>query len=177
MKHRIIGKNMDVSDGLKKRIAKKLGKLEKFFSPETEAVVTMSILKNWHILELTIVQNSMTFRAEEKSNDMYVSIDSAVDVVERQIRKNKTRLAKRIHENAFNPADAFEDSSFVVEEADYKVARSKKFPLKPMTLDEAILQMNLLSHAFFVFVNADTKRINVVYRRKDGDYGLIEPDV
>jgi putative sigma-54 modulation protein len=166
---------MDVGNRLKERITKKVGKLEKFFYPETEAVATFSIQKNWHILEMTIVQNGITFRAEEKSDDMYVSIDKAVDVIERQIRKNKTRLARKLHENAFRNAD-FDESSYIVEDPEYRVVRTKKFAVKPMPVDEAILQMNLLGHEFFVFTNADSKQVNVVYKRKDDSYGLIEPE-
>jgi len=188
MKYRFVGKNMDVGERLKQRVIKKTAKLAKFFHPDTEAAVTTSILKNWHVLELTIVQNGITFRAEEKSDDMYVSLDKAVEIIERQIRKNKTRLARRIHESSLRDpaalggvadydADGLEDdSSYVVEEQDYQILRTKKFSLKPMTVEEAILQMNLLSHEFFVFVNDDTKLVNVVYKRKDDSYGLIEPD-
>ncbi|MDR1440453.1 MAG: ribosome-associated translation inhibitor RaiA [Clostridiales bacterium] len=176
MKYIFVGKSMEVGSRLKERAVKKLGKLEKFFSPETEAVVTMSIQKNWHIFELTIAQSGITFRAEEKSDDMYVSIDKAVDIIERQIRKNKTRLSRRIHESAFKSIEDFDDSRYIVEEQDYRVLRTKKFPVKPMTADEAILQMNLLSHEFFVFVNSETKQTNVVYKRKDDSYGLIEPE-
>jgi putative sigma-54 modulation protein len=180
MKYRFVGKNMEVNEHLRNRFAKKAAKLEKFFNPDTEAIATMSILKNWHVLELTIVQNGITFRAEEKSNDMYVTIDRAVDIIERQIRKNKTRLSKKIHENAFKPAadgaEEAEETGFVVEEREFPLLRTKKFPVKPMTVDEAILQMNLLSHEFFVFVNSETKQVNVVYKRKDDSYGLIEPE-
>ena len=177
MKYKLIGKNLEVSDVLRTRIEKKFKKLEKFFAPETEALVTMSIQKNWHILELTIVHNGITFRAEEKTDDMYASIDKVVDIVERQIRKNKTRLSRKMHENAFKNVDASEDIGFIVEEQDYMVKRTKKFPIKPMTVDEAILQMNLLGHEFFVFTNSETRQVNVVYRRKEESYGLIEPEL
>ena len=177
MKYRIIGKNLEVSEELKLRISKKFKKLEKFFNEDTEAVITMSIQRNRHILELTIVQNGITFRAEEQTNDMYVSIDRVVEIIERQIRKNKTRLSRKIHENAFKFSAPMESSSFVVEEDEYKIMRSKKFPIKPMTVDEAILQMNLLTHSFFVFTNSETNQVNVVYKRKDENYGLIEPEI
>ena len=177
MKYRIIGKNLEVSEELKNRITKKFKKLEKFFSEDTEAVITMKIQRNRHILELTIVQNGITFRAEEQTNDMYMSIDRVVDIIERQIRKNKTRLSRKIHENAFKFADPDDSSSFVVEEDEYRIMRTKRVPVKPITVDEAILQMNLLSHEFFVFVNAETQQVNVVYKRKDDNYGLIEPDI
>jgi len=191
MRYKFIGKNMEIGNRLKTRVQKKVSKLEKFFYPDTEAVVSMSIVRNWHVLELTIVQNGITFRAEEKSDDMFVSIDKVVDIIERQIRKNKTRLARRLreyaprtHEGAVAAAgedaaeilfDEFEEESYIAEEPEYKILRTKKFSVKPMPLDEAILQMNLLSHEFFVFMNAGTNEVNVVYKRKDDSYGLIEP--
>ena len=176
-----VGKNIDVGHRLKERLAKKVGKLEKFFNPETEATATFSVIRNKHILELTIIQNGILFRAEEQSDDMYESIDRVVDVIERQIRKNKTRLARRIRENAFRGEDdadyvGSEDESYIIEEQDFNVARVKKIRMKPMALDEAIMQMNLLSHVFFMFVNSDSKAVNVVYKRNDGSYGIIEPE-
>jgi len=175
MKYVFVGKNIDVGGRLKDRLVKKVGKLEKFFNPETEATATFSVIRNQHILELTIIQNGILFRAEERSDDMYVSIDKVIDVIERQIRKNKTRLARRIHENAF-VNENYEDTTYVIEEPAYDIARVKKFQVKPMTIDEAILQMNLLGHVFFVFVDSDSKQVNVVYKRKDETYGLIEPE-
>ena len=181
MKYIFVGKNIEVGNRLKDRLTKKVGKLEKFFNPETEATATFGIIKNRHILELTIIQNGILFRAEEQSDDMYVSIDKVVDVIERQIRKNKTRLARRFKETAFRideDADYQEsdDASYIVEEQEYNIAKVKKFQIKPMTQDEAILQMNLLGHAFFVFVNSESKDVNVVYKRNDESYGLIEPE-
>ena len=189
MKYTYVGKNIEIGNRLKTRFEKKTAKLEKFFSPETEATATFSIVKNQHILELTIFHNGILFRAEERSDDMYISIDRVVDVIERQIRKNKTRLSRRIHENVYRAedyaameeiatgaADDNEETSYVVEESEYIIARTKKFQVKPMDVDEAILQMNLLGHEFFVFTNADTKQVNVVYKRKDDSYGLIEPE-
>ena len=174
MKYLFVGKNIELSNRLKDRLSKKVGKLEKFFNPETEATATFSIVRNQHILELTIIQNGIVFRAEERSDDMYISIDRVIDALERQLRKNKTRLARRIHENAFK-TDEQDDDNYIAEENEYKV-RTKKFQIKPMTVDEAILQMNLLGHLFFVFINADSKQVNVVYKRRDDDYGLIEPE-
>ena len=165
---------MELSNKLKDRLSKKVGKLEKFFNPETEATATFSIVRNQHILELTITQNGIVFRAEERSDDMYVSIDRVIDALERQIRKNKTRLARRIHENAFKN-DEQDDAHYIAEEYEY-IVRTKKFQIKPMTVDEAILQMNMLGHLFFVFINAESKQVNVVYKRRDDDYGLIEPE-
>lgn len=171
----ISGKNIDVTDALKDRIASKLGKLNKFFYPETEIHATLSVQKNRQIIEVTIPFNGVVLRAEESNDDMYTSIDKVVDVLERQIRKNKTKLIKKLHENAF-AADDDEVIKDIEEERDYKVVKTKKFAIKPMTVEEAILQMNLLGHEFFMFLNWDTNKTNVVYRRKDGDYGLIEPE-
>ena len=178
MKFIVSGKNIEVTDALKDRVSKKLGKLDKFFNPDTEAHVTMSVEKNRKIVEVTIIYNGIVFRAEVSNDDMYASIDKAADILERQIRKNKTRLAKRLHENAFKTEGLnVAQNDGIEEEEEFKVVRSKRFAIKPMAVEEAILQMNLLGHEFFVFTNADTKEVNVVYRRKDGNYGLIEPEV
>jgi putative sigma-54 modulation protein len=176
MKFKITGKNVDVTDALKERVSKKLGKLEKFFNPQTEAQVTMSIQKNRHILEVTIPFGGMTLRAEVAGDDMYACIDKAEDILERQIRKYKTKLAKRLHSGAFEQPDAFRADTFVEEETEFRVVRTKKFAVKPMPVEEAILQMNLLGHEFYMFSNAETNQVNVVYKRKDGNYGLIEPE-
>jgi putative sigma-54 modulation protein len=135
----------------------------------------MSVEKSRQKLETTIHSQNTIYRVEEITTDMYASIDKAIDVIERQIRKNKTRLSRRIHENAFKSAEA-DDVNFIVEESDYHIERTKKFQIKPMTVDEAILQMNLLGHEFFVFYNSESRSVNVVYRRKEGNYGLIEPE-
>lgn len=171
----ISGKNIDVTDALKDRVVKKLGKLGKFFYPETEVIATLSVQKNRQIIEVTIPFNGIILRAEEANDDMYTSIDKVVDVLERQIKKNKTRLSKKLHENAFKDEDGDPETE-QEEEEEYKVVKSKKFAIKPMTVEEAILQMNLLGHEFFMFSNSETGQTNVVYRRKDGDYGLIEPE-
>ena len=176
MMFKIIGKNVDVTDALKERVSKKLGKLEKFFNPQTEAQVTMSVQRNRHILEVTIPLGGITLRAEVAGDDMYACIDKAEDILERQIRKNKTRLAKRLHSGAFEQPNVFRAETFVEEETEFNVVRTKKFAVKPMPVEEAILQMNLLGHEFFMFSNAETNQVNVVYKRKDGDYGLIEPE-
>jgi putative sigma-54 modulation protein len=175
MKFIISGKNFDVTEALKERVNKKLGKLEKFFNSETEAQVTMSVQKNRHILEVTILSNGITLRAEVNGDDMYGCIDKAEDILERQIRKNKTRLEKRLHTGVFKP-EYFNADVHVEEETDFQVVRTKRFAVKPMPVDEAILQMNLLGHEFFMFSNAQTNQVNVVYKRKNGGYGLIEPE-
>ena len=159
---------------------KKVGKIERYFKAEAEASVTFSVEKDRNVCEVTVRSGSMIFRASESTSDMFASIDATVATLERQIRKNKTRLAKRLREDAFErTVDAEEVSSFVPEpeEEEFQIVRTKKFPLKPMTVEEAILQMNLLGHEFFAFRNQeDEEAFAIVYRRKSGGYGLIESD-
>lgn len=176
MKFIIAGKNIEVTEALKERATKKVGRIAKFFQDDVEAHITMSVQKNRQIVEVTIPFKGGILRAQEENEDMYASIDKVVDSLEGQIRRNKTKIAKRYHESglSFENAD-FEDHED--EASDFKVVRTKKFSIKPMTIEEAILQMNMLGHEFFMFSNADTMESNVVYRRKDGNYGLIEPDV
>jgi len=177
MKFIVSGKNIEITEALRNKTVKKLGKLEKFFNPGTDVYVTMSVEKNRHIVEVTIPFNGVVIRAEESSGDMYASIDMVIDVLEGQIRRHKTRLKKRLYNGAIK-AEYFEqiNKQEGEEEQEFKVVRSKKFAIKPMTVEEAILQMNLLGHQFFVFTNADNEETNVVYKRKDGNYGLIEPE-
>ena len=174
MKTIITGKNIEITEGLRERITKKISKLDKFFNKETEAHVTLSVQKLRQIAEVTISFNGIVLRAEESNEDMYTSIDKTIDLLERQIRKNKTRLERRLHENDFR-IESFKSLEEIPEE-DFEIVRSKRFAIKPMDVEEAILQMNLLGHEFFMFYNADTKQVNVVYKRKDGNYGLIEPE-
>ena len=175
MKFIITGKNLNVTNALKERAEKKIGKLDKFFKEDTDAFIKMSCQKDMKIIEVTIPYNGVVFRAEAVSDDMYASIDKVIDILERQIRKNKTRLEKRLFVDAFN-ADNFTVEEDVPEEKEFNVIRTKRFAIKPMDVEEAILQMNLLGHQFFVFSNAITNQVNVVYKRKDGNYGLIEPE-
>ncbi len=175
MKFIVSGRNLEVTDALKEKVTKKMGKLEKFFNPGTEAHITMSVQKNRQIIEVTIPFNGVVIRAEEANDDMYTSIDKVIDILERQIRRNKTRLEKKLREGAF-VTDNYNVDYDIPEEHEFKVVRSKRFAVKPMTTEEAILQMNLLGHAFFMFSNAETKEVNVVYKRKNGNYGLIEPE-
>ena len=157
---------------------KKVGKLERYFKHEADASVTFSVEKDRNACEVTVRAGSMIFRASESTSDMFASIDSAVATLERQIRKNKTRLAKRLREDAFERT-VDEVSTFVPdpEEEEFQILRTKKFPLKPMTVEEAILQMNLLEHTFFAFRNEDADgAFAVVYKRNDGGYGLIEDE-
>ena len=177
MKFIITGRKIDVTDGLRERIHKKLGKLSKFFGEDVEIHVTLEVEKDRHKVEVTIPFKGIIYRGEEENHDMYNAIDRVVDVIERQIRKHKTRLEKRLKENAFigdtvNNGMGSDSQS----EEEFNVVKTKRFAIKPMDIEEAILQMNLLGHQFFVFSNADTEEVNVVYKRREGDYGLIEPE-
>lgn len=171
------GKNMEVTEALKEITDKKLGKLDKFFQDEVVGNVTFSTEKNRKIIEVTINLPGTILRAEESSDDMYASIDKTVDILERQIRKYKTRLQRRFKNNE---TIRFENvTSLPAEETEDKpkIVRRKRFNLKPMSVEEAILQMELLGHNFFVFRDAEDDAISVVYKRKNGDYGIIEPEV
>lgn len=169
MNIKFTGRKIDVTQGLKDYSEKKLQRIEKFFPESAYATVTFSVQKDNHIAEITVYHESMIFRAEISNDDMYAAIDKAIDVLERQIRKQKTRLEKRLKTGAF-VADSIE----IEEESEFKIVKSKKYENKPMSAEEAILQMNLLGHAFYIFNNAETNDKCVVYKRKDGNYGLIE---
>jgi putative sigma-54 modulation protein len=168
-------KRVQVSDALKAYAEKKIGKLDRLFKNESTAYITFSIERNRNIAEVTVKNNGMFFRVSESTNDMYVSIDAAVASIERQVRKYKTKLEKRIREGALEHDFAPSVKTVEDEEREFKVVRTKRFSVKPMSVDEAILQMNLLGHEFFVFKNQDDgDNFAVVYKRKAGDYGLIE---
>ena len=175
MKFIIMGKNLEVTEALREKVVKKMGKLDKFFSPGTEIHITLSVEKTRQNVEVTIPFHGVILRAEVSSEDMYASIDKVIDILERQVRRNKTRLAKKIHAGAPKTV-FFESGQEIDEEHEFKIVRTKKFAIKPMVTDEAILQMNLIGHSFYMFSNADSKEVNVVYKRKDGNYGLIEPE-
>lgn len=145
-------------------------RLNKFFGDEADARVTMSCHKNLIIIELTVEYNNMIYRAEQSAVDKEDALDASIDKIIRQIRKNKTKIEKKLKESAF--VDAYED---VVPESEYEVIRHKKFVMRPMDVEEAILQMNLLGHTFFMFANAETGETNVVYKRADGKYAVLEP--
>ncbi len=175
MKLNFTGKNMEVTEALRDITSKKLGKLEKYFQEDIQGDVVFSTEKNRKIIEVTINLPGTILRAEESSDDMYIAIDSAVDVLERQIRKHKTKLQRRYNNGEtirFENIAPLEEK----EEDGPKVVKTKRFDMKPMSAEEAILQMELLRHNFFVFLNADTDDLNVLYKRKDGNYGLIEPE-
>jgi len=180
MKFTFAEKRMDSSEDLRAYAEKKIGKLDRFFKTEAEAFVTFSIERGRFLAEITIHNNGLYYRASELTNDMYASVDSGVAAIERQIRRNKTRLEKRLREGALErdavPAfiPAAEDEE---DKEEFRVVRSKRFSIKPMGVQEAILQMNLLDHEFFVFRNMDSEdAISVVYKRKNGGYGLICDD-
>ena len=171
MKITIYGKQMSVRESLKELIEKKLGKFDKFFGEDCEAFVTCKVRKSVKILEITVNYGSTVFRSEEESDTFATALDRAIEGLERQIRKNKTRLEKRVRGGAFATV-AYDDNDEYEEESEFEI-RVKSFPFKPMSPEEAILQMNLLGHAFFVFTDDSTQRVCVVYKRKDGGYGMI----
>lgn len=174
MRFIISGKNIDVTEGLKSAVYEKIGKLERYFTPDTEVHVTLSVEKERQKIEITIPMKGNIIRAEQVSNDMYVSIDLVEEIIERQLRKYKNKLVEQ-KQAASNFSQAFvDDDSYDDEEI--KIIRSKKFAMKPMDAEEACIQMELLGHSFYVFRNAETDEVNVVYKRKGNTYGLIEPE-
>ena len=178
MKFNFTDKKIQVTDELREYAEKKIGKLERFFKTESEAFVTFATERGRYIAEVTINNNGMYYRVTDTTNDMFASIDSAVAAIERQIRKNKTRLGKRLRsgslEKEYEPAVVHDDADDE-DQQEFKIVRTKMFPVKPMTPEEAVLQMNLLEHEFFVFKNQSKDDVfSIVYKRKQGDYGLIE---
>lgn len=172
MKTTIVARKMDLTDGIKDYVEKKLSKLDKFFDDDSEAKITMSVEKNRKKIEATIYSRDTIYRVEAITSDMYVTMDKIIDDMERQIRKHKTRLEKRLKKGAF--ADLGIYNADDDEEKEFKIIKTKSFTAKPMSSEEAILQMNLLGHSFFVFKNSETEQNNIVYKRKDGNYGIIE---
>lgn len=176
MKFIIIGKNIDVTPGLKEAVESKLGKLERYFTPDTEIHVTLSVQREHQKIEVTIPVKGEIIRSEQVSNDMYVSIDLVEEVIERQLRKYKNKLIARHQEGVNFKQEFFENDEDTAEEDEIKIVRTKRFGIKPMYPEDACVQMELLGHDFFVFCNAETDEVNVVYRRKNGTFGLIEPE-
>lgn len=180
MKFTFTEKKVNLPKSLHNYAEKKVGKLERYFKTDSEANLVFSVEKDRNKVELTIRSGSTILRVAECTSDMFASVDAAVTSMERQLRKHKTRLEKRLRQDAFERTVAEEVSTFVpdvVEEGEFEVVRTKKFSIKPMTVDEAILQMNLLGHTFFAFKNEDGGAFAVVYKRNDGGYGLIEDEV
>lgn len=177
MKYIISGKNLEVTEALKNAVYDKLGKLDKFFANETEAQVTLSVEKSRQKAEVTIPMKGNILRAEQSSTDMYVTIELVADILERQIRKYKTKITNyNKGGNHFSEDFLEQEPEQFLEDDEIRIIRSKKFAIKPMDAEEACIQMELLGHTFYVFRNADTFEVNVVYKRKDGTYGLIEPE-
>ncbi|MBQ9027384.1 MAG: ribosome-associated translation inhibitor RaiA [Lachnospiraceae bacterium] len=176
MKFNIRGRNMDVTPALREAVSSKLSKLERYFTPDTEIYVTLSVEKERQKIEVTIPVKGDSIRSEQVSTEMYVSIDLVEEVIERQLRKYKTKLiAKHQEGGAFN-SSFFDEEDTYGEDGEIRIVRTKKFGIKPMFPEDACVQMELLGHAFYVFRNAETEQINVVYKRKGGAYGLIEPE-
>jgi putative sigma-54 modulation protein len=174
MKFIIVGRNLEVTPGLKESVEEKIGKLEKYFAPDTEVHVTLSVEKDRQKIEVTIPVKGNIIRSEQVSNDMYVSIDLVEEIIERQLKKYKTKIADK-HKNSGAFSKSFLENEYM-EDEEVKIVRSKKFDVKPMYPEDACIQMELLGHNFFVFNNAETGQVNVVYKRKGDTYGLIEPE-
>ena len=168
MRYTISGKNINITPGLKDAVESKLGKLERYFSPDTEVQVTLSVEKGRQKIEVTIPVKGSIIRAEQDSSDMYVSVDLVEEIIERQIKKYKTKIVDK------------KQKAFLQEESEpeetVNIVKTKRFAMKPMDAEEACVQMELLGHNFFMFLNADTNEVNVVYKRKGNSYGLIEPE-
>lgn len=180
MKMDIRGRNIEITDALKDYTTKRLSKLEKYIDDASTAQVVLSVEGERHKVEVTIPLNGVILRGEVAGEDMYASIDLVVEKLEKQIEKHKTKLYRSHRGAGLKKAVADEIQRELDEKKDtpdkFKIVRTKRFALKPMDEEEAIMQMNLLGHTFFVFYNAQTEEVNVVYKRKDGNYGLIEPD-
>ncbi|MBO5451828.1 MAG: ribosome-associated translation inhibitor RaiA [Lachnospiraceae bacterium] len=174
MKYIILGKNIEVTDGLKAAVEDKIGKLEKYFTPETEVHVTLSVEKDRQKIEVTIPVKGSIIRSEQVSNDMYVSIDLVEEIIERQLKKYKRKLTEQQQAASFFKQDYIEKD--YMDDEEIKIIRTKKFDIKPMYPEDACIQMELLGHNFYVFCNAETDQVNVVYKRKGNTYGLIEPE-
>ena len=175
MKITITGRKCSPRESFREHAEKKLTKVERFFGDDAEAKVTATVEKSSQSVEITVNNNGMIFRAQERAENMNEALDKCVDTLIRQIRKNKTRIEKKLRSGNF---DAFADEAEAVsEEVEYELVRNKTVLLKPQSVEEAILQMNLLGHQFYVFLNEENSEINVVYRRADAGYGLITPEV
>lgn len=173
MKTIITAKKMQIPQNFSEQAPLRIdSRLGKFFGDDADAKIVITEQKNLIQLELTVKYNNMIYRAECKTEDKKVALDNAIDKIIRQIRKNKTKLEKKLKDTAFK--EAFTES--VPETADYEVIRHKRFKMKPMDINEAILQMNMLGHKFFMFINAETGETNVVYKRDDDNYAVLEPD-
>ena len=175
MRISITGRNIDLTDGLKGAVEERLNRLEKYFTPETDVNVTLSVEKDRQKIEVTIPTKGHIIRSEQVSNDMYVSISLVEEAIERQLKKYRTKLVSKKMAAAENFKQSFlEDTA--EDEEEIKIVRTKRFDVKPMYPEDACLEMEMLGHDFFVFRNAETDEVNVVYKRKGNTYGLIEPE-
>ena len=173
MRYIIIGKNIEVTEALKSTVEKKIDRLSKYFTDNTEIHVTFGVEKDRQKIEVTIPMKGSIIRAEQASDDMYVSIDLVVDIIERQVRKYKNKLIQQKQSSGFFQPAFVEENT---DDEEIKIFRSKHFAVKPMDPEEACLQMEMLGHDFYVFRNVETNEVNVVYKRKGHTYGLIEPE-
>lgn len=177
MRISITGKNLEISDYLRDLVNKKVSKLERYFPQDAEAQVTLSVEKNRHIVEVTIPYENVIIRGEEVTGDMYASIDNVLDKLEKQIIRHRTKLAKNLRADAFRHEEPLFGGTYdEPEDEGAQIVRVKRFAIKPMSEEEAMLQLELLGHSFYVFINSDTNLMNVLYKRNDGNYGLIEPE-
>lgn len=174
MRITILGRNIDVTEGLKAAVEEKVGKLEKYFTPDTEVHVTLSVEKERQKIEVTIPVKGNIIRSEQVSNDMYVSIDLVEEVIERQLKKYKNKLIDA-KQGGGSFTSEFLEKDFETDD-EVKIIRTKRFGVKPMYPEDACVQMELLGHNFFVFRNAETDKVNVVYKRRGNTFGLIEPE-
>jgi len=171
------GKNIDITPALKDYVEKRIGKVTKYFDHLGEITAVLTVQKGRHIVEVTVPVNGMLLRGEEATADMYTSIDLVIEKLERQIEKYKTRIARKFRTNGGFKGELVASRAPDDEATEeLQVVKTKRFAVKPMAVEEALLQMNLIHHDFYVFTNADTEEVNVLYRRKDGNYGLIEPE-
>ena len=182
MKITYTARKVNLKDNFKERVEKKLKKYERVFSDDADVNVKVTVYKNRQTVEITINDNGMIYRVEDTRAEMNEAVDVIMDKLSRQIRKNKTRLAKRLRDSAFDELvaveeDATDEVNVEQEELTYELFRTKKVSLKPMSADEAILRMNMVNHKFFMFLNSDTDRISVVYIRDNGDYGMLESEI
>lgn len=174
MKITYTARKVNLRDNFKDRVEKKLSKFEKIFSDNSEVNVVVTLEKNRQTVEITVRDNSMVYRAESTMAEMNDALDKVCDILMRQIRKNKTKLEKRIKSGSIDDFVMQNPQTDVTEDDDYTVVRKKQVIMKPISVDEAILEMNMVNHNFFMFINADTDEVNVVYKRADGNYGLLE---
>lgn len=174
MRYKITGRNINVTPGLKEAVEEKIGKLERYFNQDTEALITLSVEKDRQKIEVTIPVKGHIIRAEQESNDMYVSIDLVEEIIERQLKKYKNKIVDK-KQNAVAFSELFMQEEYEADD-EIKIMKVKKFAMKPMDPEEACIQMELLGHSFYVFLNSETDQVTVVYKRKGNTYGLIEPE-